>query len=95
LRIKEQETHIILPEHDDDDDDDDSNIKFHENRASENQVVPCGRAGRRNRDMTTPIVALRNFATALKNDIQLYFWSPLLYNGVVSPMLRMKQISRL
>jgi len=27
LRIKEQETHLILPEHDDDDDDDDDDDK--------------------------------------------------------------------
>ena len=26
LRVKEQETHLILPEHDDDDDDDDDSI---------------------------------------------------------------------
>ena len=46
-------------------------------------------------DMTTLIVAFTNFATAPKNDIQPYFWSPLLFKGVVSPKLSMKQISRL
>jgi hypothetical protein len=38
-----------------------SSIKFHENPTIGSQDVPCGRT-----DMTEPIVAFRNFATAPK-----------------------------
>jgi hypothetical protein len=50
-----------------------SNTKFHENKSSESQVVPCGRMdGRTDRqtdrqtDMTKVIALYRNFAYRLK-----------------------------
>jgi len=46
-----------------------SNIKCDENPSSRSRVVPCGRAGRRTDrqiDMTQLMVAIRNFANALK-----------------------------
>jgi hypothetical protein len=48
----------------------DSNIKFHENPSSGSGVVPCGGTDGRT-DMTKLLVAFRNFANALKNQIVL------------------------
>jgi hypothetical protein len=46
-------------------------IKFHENRSSGSRVVLCRRTDRQT-DMTKLIAAFRNFANALKNNIEDY-----------------------
>jgi hypothetical protein len=49
-----------------------ADIEFRENPSSWGRVVPCGQTDGRavgRTDMTKPIVAFRNFANALKNEI--------------------------
>jgi len=45
-----------------------SNIKFHGNPSNWGRAVPCGRTERRTADITKPILAFRNSASAPKNE---------------------------